>query len=201
MNFLAHLYLSGKEQELMTGNMLADFLKGNSRQNELPDGIKKGVDMHRAIDSFTDEHPVVEQTKKKLRPVFGHYSPVVADIFYDHFLAANWDRYSDESLKSFSRFCYGVLRQNKQYFPKRLNRFLFFMRLHNLFEAYASIHGLNRVFTGMSGRTRNAGLFYNATDELLHNYESYEADFHSFFVEMMAYAEKLRQKYVLEEKK
>ena len=92
MNFLAHLFLSGEPGELMVGNFIADSVKGNA-MNDFSEGIQKGIILHRAIDTFTDSHNEMQKSKERLRPRYKKYAPVITDIFYDHFLAVNWQDY------------------------------------------------------------------------------------------------------------
>src|SRR5436190_842749 len=87
MNFLAHLYLSGDDADVMTGNFIGDFVRGRNLAEQFGEKIARGIELHRAIDAFTDHHSVVKQSKTRLRPKYGHYSGVIVDIFYDHFLA------------------------------------------------------------------------------------------------------------------
>ena len=96
MNFLAHIYLSGNNDLLKIGNFMADSIRGNSYEN-YPEEIKKGILLHRSIDSFTDMHPVYRKSKHRLHEKYGHYSGVIMDIFYDHFLAKNWANCSRRS--------------------------------------------------------------------------------------------------------
>jgi acyl carrier protein phosphodiesterase len=95
MNFLAHIYLSGDNDLLKIGNFMADSIRGHHYE-DYPTEIRKGILLHRAIDSFTDMHPIYRQSKHRLHEKYGHYSGVIMDIFYDHFLAKNWNKYSNE---------------------------------------------------------------------------------------------------------
>jgi len=88
MNFLAHIYLSGQDELIKIGNFMADTVKGKNYQN-YPKKLKIGILLHRFIDSYTDSHVVFRQTTKRLHPNYGHYSGVLADMFYDHFLCKN----------------------------------------------------------------------------------------------------------------
>ncbi|MEX0290603.1 MAG: DUF479 domain-containing protein, partial [Flavobacteriaceae bacterium] len=94
MNFLAHIYLSFGDDEITIGNFIADSIRGK-KYKHLPERVQKGVILHRAIDTFTDAHPTVRQSSKRLHENYSHYSRVIVDIFYDHFLAKNWKNYSD----------------------------------------------------------------------------------------------------------
>ncbi len=98
MNFLAHIYLSGNDTDLIIGNFIADGIKGKKYKKFSP-GIQKGILLHREIDTFTDAHPIVRQSTKRLHKNYGHYSGIIVDILYDHFLAKNWSRYSDVPLE------------------------------------------------------------------------------------------------------
>ena len=88
MNFLAHAVLSFENPELMVGNFIADFVKGNDYL-QYQDPVKRGILLHRDIDQFTDQHPTVRLSKSRLYDAFGHYAGVIVDMYYDHFLAAN----------------------------------------------------------------------------------------------------------------
>ena len=88
MNYLAHIYLSNEEEEITLGNFIADGVKGK-KYVQFPLGIQQGILLHRAIDSFTDAHPIVRKSTKRLHKKYGHYSGVIVDILYDHFLAKN----------------------------------------------------------------------------------------------------------------
>ena len=98
MNFLAHLYLSGNDPLVRLGNFIGDFVKGRDLADRYEPAIVKGIELHRAIDEFTDQHAIVKQSKMRLRPKYRHYAPVIVDIFYDHFLAAGWDNHSEQLL-------------------------------------------------------------------------------------------------------
>lgn len=93
MNYLAHIYLSGEDDQLKIGNFIADSVKGRKFIG-FPHQVKNGIILHRAIDTYTDSHPVVKKSVHRLFPVYSHYSAVIVDILYDHFLAANWHEYS-----------------------------------------------------------------------------------------------------------
>ena len=182
MNFLAHLFLSGNDEEIMVGNILADRSRGLVKKN-LSAGILKGIQLHHAIDHYTDNHPVVALTKKRLNPAFGHYAPVITDVYYDHFLAVNWNEYSDISLEIFAKKCYAVLRKHKNLFPSSFQFALVYMRFRNLLVSYRTIEGVKLAFDHMTSRAVNSRNLYLAIDELKKNYSLYEKEFHEFFRE------------------
>src|SRR5258708_9145485 len=108
----------------MVGNFIGDFVKGRSLVATYGDGIAKGIELHRAIDEFTDHHPVVKLSKNRLRPKYRHYSGVIVDIFYDHFLAANWNTYSEEPLDRYAARVYQIVLEHKTILPERLHQIL-----------------------------------------------------------------------------
>jgi len=186
MNFLAHLFLSGNNDEMLVGNLLGDFMKGR-KISSFDEGIINGIILHRKIDEFTDNHPLVVKTKERLRPLFKHYTPVVADIYYDHFLAANWNDYSEVDLKDFAQHSYQVLRKHKELFPPRFQQALVYMRFRNVLVSYAKFSGIDFAFNRMALRSNYPSNLKNATIELKANYDLYLAEFQKFFPELQEY--------------
>jgi len=192
MNFLAHLYLSGDDNDLKIGNFIADHIKGKTIL-DLPDGIRNGVLLHRKIDEFTDHHPVVLKSKERLRPRFRKYAPVIADIYYDHFLAVNWEKYSDVSLEKYAQDFYLLTKSYGNILPERTKYMLTHMIAHNWLVNYATLEGIRSVLTGMSRRTSFESGMENAEDELRENYKEYEKEFLIFFEDLKAYVLEVRK--------
>ena len=91
MNFLAHAHLSGENDEILFGNFIADAVKGKQMEKYETD-VQAGIRLHRQIDTFTDNHAVVRRSVNRVRSEYGRYSGVVMDIYYDHFLAKDWNQ-------------------------------------------------------------------------------------------------------------
>ncbi len=183
MNFLAHIYLSGNDKDLILGNFIADMVKGKQIER-YEERVIGGIKMHRIIDKYTDEHPVVSESKKRLRKNFSHYSPVIADMYYDHFLAKNWENYSEVQINDFLKFAYNVLLKNYLILPSRGRRILPFMVANNWLGNYADFNNLQRNFEGLARRTSfNSGM-EKAVDELKLNYNDYYAEFKEFFPQL-----------------
>ncbi len=180
MNFLAHSYLSGDSESILVGNFIGDFVKGQGYRN-YEFGIRKGIVLHREIDSYTDQHPLVLQSKVRLRPNYHHYSGVVVDLFYDHFLAKNWDLYSNQALSDFAQWVYRTVAQNQELLPDRVSGMLSYMTKGNWLLNYAEIRGIDRALTGMASRTRFRSNMENAAGDLEHHYQEFESEFLQFF--------------------
>lgn len=187
MNFLAHLYLSGNDENIMIGNFIADHIKGNHFSN-YNDGIIKGIKLHRLIDTFTDSHPVVEESKKRLRPHFHKYSPVIVDVFYDHFLAKNWNEYHSETLEKYVDNVYSLLKRNENILPEKTKIMITHMIQFNWLKGYETLEGINRALTGMSRRAKFESKMDEATAFLEKDFEFYENEFEEFFPQLKKYS-------------
>ena len=121
MNFLAHCCLSGDSEAVMFGNFIADFIKGRGGES-YPGDVYRGIILHREIDAFTDRHRQVAQSKRRLWPRHRHYSTVIVDIIYDHFLARNWQEYSAIPLADFARHAYGAIQRFDAFLPHERSR-------------------------------------------------------------------------------
>jgi acyl carrier protein phosphodiesterase len=186
MNFLAHIYLSGTNEELKIGNFIADSVKGK-QYLEYPPEIIKGIVLHRAIDTFTDTHPIVSKSVERLFERYGHYSRVIVDILYDHFLAANWKNYSDIPLKIYTEDFYKLLQDNFEIIPKPVQNFLPYMVADNWLYNYRRIDGIEKILFQMNRRIKYRAKMHLAVEELREFYEEFEDEFTRFFEELRAY--------------
>ncbi|WP_420577416.1 ACP phosphodiesterase [Ekhidna sp.] len=183
MNFLAHLYLSGHDEEVLVGNFIGDFVKG-SQMDHYPDQVQKGIRLHRSIDYFTDTHEIVLQSKIRLREKFRHYAPVIVDVFYDHFLAKDWSRYSNVPLLDYTQNFYRLMNKYLEMIPKGVVRMLSYMSQDNWLYNYQFIEGIDRALTGMSRRTKFESKMEDASEALQAHYTAFENEFHQFFPEL-----------------
>ena len=188
MNFLAHLYLSGADPELKIGNFIGDFVKGRELLSRFSPGIVRGIELHRAIDEFTDKHLVVMESKKRLRPKYRHYAGVIVDVFYDHFLAVNWQDYHHELLPDYAESCYDLMQQYHTVLPNEVNYMLPYMIKGNWLVNYMHIEGIHRALTGMSRRTKYDSKMEEASHDLVNYYEDFKQEFTVFFPQLRQFA-------------
>ncbi len=189
MNFLAHLKLSGDHEKIMLGNFIADHIRGN-KIHHFPQEIIDGIMLHRKIDYYTDHHPAFIQTRTRLHKKYHKYAGVVADIFYDHFLARNWDDYAEISLSHFTSYSYGILLRNYTILPRKTKQILPFIIMQNWLASYGKFDGLSRAFDMMARRAKNKSNMEFAVDDLQADYDLYKADFERFFPDIAAFCEK-----------
>jgi len=199
MNYLAHIYLSGDDDLIRIGNFMADGIKGKNYK-KYRKRVQIGILLHRNIDTFTDAHETVRKSTKRLHSRYGHYSGIIVDILYDHFLAKNWDRYSNIPLQDYVEQFYDSLEIYYDILPERIQKMMPYMLTDNWLLSYASIHGISRVLDGMNRRTKNKSGMDKAIDELEAFYEEFEKEFTSFFEELSAFSvqklNKLKEDYL-----
>jgi acyl carrier protein phosphodiesterase len=191
MNFLAHIYLSGDNDLIKIGNFMADGIRGKHFES-YPLEIQKGIILHRAIDTFTDAHPIFRQSTKRLHEKYHHYAGVIVDVFYDHFLAKNWNKYSDEKLDHFVARFYQSLQDNHIILSERTKGMMPYMIEHNWLVSYQTVDGINRILTQMDQRTKNESKMRFATNELSEFYTEFEDEFTQFFEELNAFSTQKR---------
>ena len=183
MNFLAHIYLSGENDDVKFGNFIGDFVKGK-KYKKYRDDIKKGILLHREIDSYTDKHPIVHKSIERMRPAYGKYAGVVIDILYDHFLAKNWEQYSSEKLENFViDFNYLVLERLGK-IPRKARAFAFpFLRKKRLL-CYANLTCFEEVLQKMAIYTSMPNYSKEAMKIINKNYNLFEDEFTNFFKDL-----------------
>ncbi len=191
MNFLAHIFLSSDNELLTIGNFAGDAVKGKD-YTRFPVAMQAGIQLHREIDTYTDAHPVVRQSTKRLHKNYSHYSGIIVDIYYDHFLAKNWDKYTDIPLSVFVDDFYRSLNKHFDLLPERIKVLTPLMIKENWLLSYTTIEGIQKVLNGMNRRTKGLSKMNNATVELQDHYTAFEDDFTLFFKDLIIFSTKRR---------
>ena len=188
MNFLAHIYLSFGDKEITIGNFIADSIRGNKFKH-LPPRVQQGITLHRHIDTYTDSHRIPKISSRRLHKNYSHYSRVIVDIFYDHFLAKNWSRYSDIPLGVFVDDFYNLLEDNYKILPDGVKRMIPYMIADNWIYNYAKMDGIAKVLNGMNRRTKNKSKMNFAIMDLEDHYADFEKEFTLFFEELIIFSQ------------
>jgi len=190
MNYLAHLYLSGNNDYIKIGNFIGDGVKGNI-YNKYSQKVRFGILLHRKIDSYTDKHDLVKQCSKKFKPAYGKFSGAVIDMLFDHFLASDWNKYSNEPLPIFAKKTYILLEKNMEIMPEKTRRFSHFFIKRDRLNCYANLKCFEDVlfkmgvFTSLPIKSKQAMLIINK------HYDSFYTNFILFFEELQDYVNKI----------
>lgn len=183
MNFLAHIYLSGENDLIKIGNFMADGIRGKQFEH-FPEDVQKGILLHRFIDTYTDSHDIFRTSTKRLHDRYHHYAGVIVDIVYDHFLAKNWTKYSDEKLELFVKRFYHSLHDNYDILTEKTQGLMPYMIERNWLVSYRTTEGIHHILTQMDRRSKNISQMQFAVEELIEFYDEFEEEFTLFFEEM-----------------
>lgn len=156
MNFLAHAYLSFQHPALLRGNLLGDFVKGEQRL-AWPHGERMGMDLHRHIDRFTDEHRAFQLARALMRPAGIMGAGVFVDIIFDHMLAKHDAYFTETELQTFTQHVYAQLPLNHPATPPRALSLFQAMVNHNWLYQYRHIAGIEQSLQGMCSRYPRLG--------------------------------------------
>ena len=192
MNFLAHLYLSGTDNDLRFGNFIADGIRAN-QYSHYSQRIQDGIVLHREIDRFTDAHPIFRQHCKLFFPEHSHYARVILDVVYDHFLAQLWDDYHPAALNTYAADFYRNTATQKALLPDKMQRLFQLMKEQNWLVEYRSIKGLERILYHMSKRTAFPSNFPAAISTIEANKTQLISEFKVFFSDLEAHCKNQQQ--------
>ncbi|SHL85284.1 Acyl carrier protein phosphodiesterase [Chitinophaga jiangningensis] len=188
MNHLAHAYLSFGDPEIITGNLIADFVKGRRQLALQEKAVQKGILIHRAIDTFTDQHPVTAKAKAYFRPAARLYSGVFTDLVMDHFLATDTSRFTDDSLYTFSRQVYKLIGERAGTLPPAFMEMFGYMKEYDWLYNYRYVEGIGRSLRGIARRAKyletSGDVIYAA---FMEHYDGLKACYEAFFPELEGY--------------
>ncbi len=186
MNFLAHTFLSCQDEKLLVGNFLGDFVS-NRQVPQFEDRIREGIMLHRKIDRYTDDHPLVRQAMKRLYADHHKYASVLVDVFYDYCLSNNWDRYAEESLPDFAQRIYGILMRFLPIMPTKMHDRLPRMIEDDWLCGYQELAGIERTLHYLKRRVSKPEYLEGALDSLIRDRAFLYDEFNEFFPEVIAF--------------
>lgn len=186
MNYLAHIFLSGDNDEIIVGNFIGDYVKGYEF-NAFSPMIRKGIILHRHIDSFTDKNIIVKLSKSRLMSKYHKYAGIIIDIFYDHFLIALWDQYSPMPLNDYVIHVHGILRRFYEILPDGVKLILPSFIKNNWIQKYSTVDGVREILDRMSERTTLPDETDYAVEVLHKDHDKFEKEFSTFFPALMKY--------------
>jgi acyl carrier protein phosphodiesterase len=187
MNYLAHAYLSFNDPDILIGNMISDFVKGKTRF-DYPEGIQKGIMLHRQIDSFTDFHPATQKAKEVFRPYYRLYSGPMMDIIYDHFLANDESMFPANALHQFTLDTYATIDEQSAHLPARFAHMFLYMRTENWLYNYRKHEGMEKSLRGLVRRSAFLTESDTAYKLYLDNYEELRECYQMFMPDVKSFA-------------
>jgi acyl carrier protein phosphodiesterase len=187
VNYLAHAYLSFGHADILAGNMISDYVKGK-KKFAFPAVIQKGIQLHRLIDTFTDEHPATKIAKEVFRPQYRLYSGAFIDVVYDHFLATDIGEFTDDSLFHFSQQTYSLLEQNARWMPDRFAAMFPYMKKQNWLYHYRTMQGTQQSFGGLVRRATYLTESAVAAQLFTQHYQLLQDQYRHFWTDMKPYA-------------
>lgn len=187
MNFLAHSYLSFSEEHLV-GNMIADFVK-NRDVARLPESIQKGIKLHRAIDTFTDAHPLIHEAKAPFRPLVRLYSGAFVDVAFDYFLANDTTENSQREWQEHSQRVYAVLRRYEEFLPEVFKKVLDKMQQDDWLYNYRNEWGIEYSFRNVVNKAQFLDKTTNVFPAFLANKDFLREKYEIFFPEIKSFAQ------------
>ena len=191
MNFLAHLLLSGDHPDWIVGGFLGDFVKGRLKGHYPPD-VEAGIQLHRKIDLFTDQHPLLKQCHTLFTPELRRYSPIIMDISFDHFLALHWARYDDRELTEFNTRILEILNSSSITLPDNAQLFLERMVSRDILLRYRRPEVIPLVLQKTAQRLSRPNPLAHSGEQFTEQYDSIEAIFFDFFPELEEFARSQR---------
>lgn len=188
MNYLAHAYLSFGLEEILVGNMISDFVKGNKQYGYGP-GIQQGIRLHRSIDAFTDAHEATRTAKEFFRKDYRLYAGAFVDVVYDHFLANDPTCFPAEAdLRRTADLTYDTLQLHYELLPEKMQQMLPYMRSQDWLFNYRFEWGIEKSLMGVVRRSRYLDSSVRAFEILQANMEPLRQCYAAFFPEMKAFA-------------
>lgn len=181
MNHLAHFFLAARSAEAITGALLGDFVKGKIDAQSFPEPMRIEIMTHRYVDAFTDADERILQSKEIFKKTRRRLAGIALDVAFDHFLARNWEEFTDENFRGFTHNVYKDLSRNLQYFPFNFQAILPRMIADDWLFAYKKFERVQGVLQRMSSRMRGGESLNEAFDEIKANYLFFDELFKEFF--------------------
>lgn len=189
MNYLAHAYFSFNHPQVLVGNMISDFVKGKQQYHFLND-IQKGIQLHRAIDNFTDTHKVISKAKELFKPQIGLYSGAFVDIAFDYFLANDATVFfTNEHLMDFTQNVYQTLQTHQQDLPENFKAILQHMQQHNWLYNYKQPIGIEKSFAGLTRRAKYINPLHKSFEVFTNNISILQEYYDEFIVDLKQFSD------------
>jgi len=193
MNYLAHLYLAEGSPESLVGSILGDFVKG-ALEDKYPQGARRGIELHRKIDTYTDSHKTTLASRNLFSPLRRRFAGIIVDLCYDHFLYRHWRKFAELELGGFISHVYDILLARGAMLPERLRVMIPVMIREDWLGSYRDLQGVEQALNRLSKRITQGDRLLGAIEEIKHHYLKLEADFLIFFPDLEYYVKNYPQR-------
>ncbi len=169
--------------------MISDFVKGK-KKFDYPKAIQQGIMLHRAIDTFTDDHPATKEAKEIFRPSYRLYAGAFVDVVYDHYLATDANEFAEQSLFDFSQQVYTTLDGYLSLFPEKFAAMYPYMKQHNWLFNYRNKGGTEKSLGGVVRRSlylTESDTAYKLFEE---NYQPLQDHYRHFWADLKPFAQR-----------
>ncbi|MGD9281832.1 MAG: ACP phosphodiesterase [Desulfobacterales bacterium] len=188
MNYLAHLYLAEDSPESLLGSILGDFVKG-AIGDRYPPKIKRGIELHRKIDAYTDSHPLTRASRNLYSPARRRFAGIIVDLCYDHLLYRHWTAFSDLILDRFISRVYDIFMTHSAMLPGRLQTLIPVMIREDWLGSYRDLSGVEKALSRLSARVTSGDRLLGAIEEIKVHYRRLEANFLIFFPDLIHFVQ------------
>ncbi|MBK6509475.1 MAG: DUF479 domain-containing protein [Haliea sp.] len=189
MNFLAHFHLAWPDEGLIAGGLEGDYYKGVLR-GQLPPHVERGVKLHRAIDAYTDGHPLILQLRRELPPGLRRYAGILIDLCFDHYLSLHWTRFSSVSLPDFSRAVYRILDAQESALSDGARRMTARLVEYDVLNLYQEWGTVTATAARIGERFRRDNPFLDLERVLSPSKDTLERTFLDFYPQLEAFCRK-----------
>jgi acyl carrier protein phosphodiesterase len=196
VNYLAHLLLAGDRPDVLVGSLLGDFLRGPIPVS-LPPDIALGVRLHRAVDAYTDHHPMFRRSVARTPVPWRRYGPIIVDVYYDHLLARDWALHHPDPLEDFAGRSYALLVSRLPALPAQARAPVSRVVDADLLVAYRQFSTVQSALRRIGTRLRRPRDLAAALPELRRQERGLEEDFQIFFPALRARSEALLRDWLL----
>ncbi|MCI5057820.1 MAG: ACP phosphodiesterase [Flavobacteriales bacterium] len=167
------------------GNFIGDAIKGKSYDLGYNQEILTGIQLHRFIDSYSDNHPLFIKGRKRFFSEYRHFSRVIIDVIYDHLLSVHWAEYSDEALNDFIDRNIQLLEKAKASMPLESQRFLHYATKFNVLKNYHNLEVIADVIEGIGHRINLSIDPLKSINTFRENQQKFEQEFLTFMKEII----------------
>ena len=184
MNHFAHLVLSQPTVESTVGNLLGDFARGVDA-NSLPAAVHAGLLNHRAVDRFTDNHPLVLEMKRSFSSRRRRFAGIALDIYFDHLLLTHWQLFEQRDLDELIAELYLRMAVGQSLMPgSEMRRVTRRMIDYDWFGSYRNADAIAESLDRVAARIRFANDYDNAIEDLQRHHELIRDGFLEFYPQL-----------------